>query len=58
MKLHFKWSRYIIAAIYGYITAGFTGWRTFALGVGAVIVTYSCLMIWSIWQPSEAREQD
>ena len=57
MKMHFDWALYIIGAVYGVITALFVGWEIFIASLVIVVIVYFVLMIKSIGDPSEPREQ-
>jgi hypothetical protein len=56
MKLHFDWALYLIALLYGGITALFVGWVVFALGIGSMVVGYGVLMLWSVFWSDEPLE--
>ncbi len=56
MKFHFDWFLYIIAIIYGVITASYVGFVLFFVAIGIMAILYLMLLINSVKRPDEPLE--
>ena len=55
-KMHFEWSLYIIAVLYGGVVCCFVGYQLFGLTVGSIVVSYLVLMYTTRNEELEPRE--
>jgi hypothetical protein len=55
-KFHYDWALYVIALLYGFITARYIGLRPFVSGMGILVIGYGALFLLSYWQRVEPLE--